>query len=105
MYPVEVTNNGSDVDTFDISVAGNAWTSTPDVASVTLNPGETAMVMVTVDIPATAVDGETDTVTVTATSQGDNTVSDSVDLTTTAEDDGVTPPTGYTIYLPVVIKP
>jgi hypothetical protein len=55
------------------------------------------MVWVTVHIPNDAGDGDMDMVTVTATSQNSGSTTDSVDLTTTAA------PSGYTIYLPVVI--
>ncbi len=83
-YTVWVTNTGNVADTYDLSVSGNTWPTTPSAASVTLDPGEGTSVTVDVDIPATAGDGDTDTATVTATSTGDGSVSGSTDLTTTA---------------------
>jgi uncharacterized repeat protein (TIGR01451 family) len=83
-YTVTITNLGNVEDTFDLAVSGNAWTTTLP-ASVTLDAGASTTFEVTVLIPLTAVDGEDDVATITATSQGDNTVSDETDLTTTAE--------------------
>jgi hypothetical protein len=96
-YTVEVHNTGDITDTYDLSVSGNSWTTMLSDSSVTLGPGASATVWVTVAIPGTAGDGEMDTATVTAESQTDGSVTDSVDLTTTAE------VSGYIIGLPVVI--
>jgi hypothetical protein len=82
-----------------LAVTGNNWNTTLSESSVSLNAGNSATIMVTVNIPAIATDGAMDTVTVMATSQGDGAVSDSATLTTTAVVTG--PPT---IYLPVFIK-
>jgi hypothetical protein len=98
-YMLEVMNTGNTADTFDLAVTGNNWNTTLSESSVSLNAGNSATIMVTVNIPVIATDGAMDTVTVTATSQGDGAVSDSATLTTTAVVTG--PPT---IYLPVFIK-
>jgi hypothetical protein len=98
-YMLEVMNTGNTADTFDLAVTGNNWNTTLSESSVSLNAGNSATIMVTVNIPAIATDGAMDTVTVMATSQGDGAVSDSATLTTTAVVTG--PPT---IYLPVFIK-
>ena len=100
-YTVHVTNTGNFTDTFDMSLAGNDWTTTAPM-SVTLGAGESAMAYVTVEIPADATDGEMDMVTITATSQGDDSVMADVMLTTTAE---IPEPTEYTSYLPIVVRP
>jgi uncharacterized membrane protein len=83
-YTIWVTNTGNVADTFNLDVFGSTWTTTPVSTSVSLDPGESASVTVDVGIPGNAGDGDTDTATITATSTGDTTVSDSVDLTTTA---------------------
>ncbi len=101
-YTVHVTNTGNFTDTFDMSLAGNDWTTTAPM-SVMLGAGETAMAYVTVEIPADAADGDSDMVTITATSQGDDSVMASVMLTTTASE--VPGPTEYTSYLPIVVRP
>lgn len=97
-YAVHITNTGSLTETFDLDIAGNVWTTTPDMPTVTLGINESSIVSVTVDIPIDANDAEMDTATFTATSQTDDQVSDSADLVTTA----VGP---QRIYLPVVLKP
>jgi uncharacterized repeat protein (TIGR01451 family) len=100
-YTVHVTNTGNFTDTFDMSLAGNDWTTTAPM-TVTLGVGETAMAYVTVAIPADATDGESDMVTITATSQGNDTVMANVMLTTTAVAE---PETEFKLYLPLISKP
>ena len=95
-YTLYVTNTGNTADTFDLSVTGNTFTTTLSDSSVALAIGESATVMVTVTIPTDAADGEIDMATVTATSQGDNVVTDSATLTTTAA--------VLKIYLPFIAK-
>jgi len=84
-YQLLVTNTGVATDTFDISAtAGPAgWVVTPSVASVTIDAGLSETIDVTVDIPGTALDGDSDTSQVTATSQGNPGATASVTLTTT----------------------
>jgi hypothetical protein len=92
-----VTNTGSATDRFSLVVGGNVWTTT--AASMTVGPliaGATGNVLVTVNIPTSVVPGAIDTVTITATSQGLDTASAAVTLTTTA--------IPYRIFLPVIIK-
>ncbi len=82
-YTLTVANLGNITDTFDLSVTGNAWDVQFEAVSVTLGAGEAADLMVDVTIPAEALAGEFDVATIAATSQGDDTVSDSSVLTTT----------------------
>jgi hypothetical protein len=85
VYALQVTNNGNTLDTFDVTVNGETWTTTPDqVQIVDLAAGDSTTINVAVDIPAGAAGGDSDTATVTVTSQGDNGQSASSDLTTTA---------------------
>lgn len=81
-YTLDVTNNGNTSDTFDVSVIGNAWNTYTDKPTVTLGSGESTQVSVTVEVPAGAVGGNTDTATVTYTSAGDLSKSDSDVVTT-----------------------
>jgi uncharacterized membrane protein len=85
-YSIALTNTGNIEDTFDIAYAGNDpdWLVEIPVTSFTLAPGESAEVLVRVLVPTGTPAGESDVVTVSATSQGDDTVSASVDLTTIA---------------------
>jgi hypothetical protein len=82
-YTLQVANLGDAEDTFDITASG-LWTTTVLDPVVTLPPSGVADVMVEVEIPLDAMAGDSDMATITATSQGDPTVSDTVDLTTTA---------------------
>jgi hypothetical protein len=99
-YTLSLTNTGNISDVFDISLTGATWTVDGET-SLTLGAGETAEFMVTVSVPAEASAGDMDSVTVMAASQGNDAVSDSVVLTTTAVIESVEPPT-YTIFLPLV---
>ncbi|MDA0243312.1 MAG: hypothetical protein OT477_07845 [Chloroflexi bacterium] len=83
-YTVQITNTGTTTDTFGLNVTGNGWNTEVSAASVQLVVGQTVGFVVAVDIPAGAMGGEMDTAVVTAVSQGDNSVSDEVNLTTTA---------------------
>lgn len=93
-YTVYLTNTGNTTDTFDLTLSGNAWATVVTPTMVTLPAGDHASATVMVTIAPTAMVNETDTVVVTATSQGDDTVSASVDVTTTA--------TIYKIFLPLI---
>ncbi|MCB0162619.1 MAG: multicopper oxidase domain-containing protein [Anaerolineae bacterium] len=83
-YSLDVTNNGNVVDTFDVSVGGNIWTTSAPTPVGPLTPGETAQINVVVTIPAEAANGSSDTATVTATSQASASTFASSNLTTTA---------------------
>ncbi len=76
-YSLTLNNFTEQAATFDVTVAGNAWTTTPNPAQVTLGPGASSAIAVTVDVPWA---GGADTATVTATGGG---YSDSATLTTT----------------------
>jgi uncharacterized membrane protein len=114
IYSVTITNTGNVVDTFDLLAAGNAWTTSLSAQAVTLAAGESHELLVTVSIPPGAADQGTDAATITATSQGDNTKTDSAILTTTAiaapvygialsEDDGLSGPVGGEVSYTIAI--
>lgn len=103
MYTFTLTNLGNNTDTFDVALSGNAWATTLSDTSVTLAPGASTDIMVHVTVDAAATDGDTDVVTITATSTTDSSASDSATATTTADENA--PPTGYTLYLPIIIRP
>jgi hypothetical protein len=101
-YIFSLTNTGDTTDTFDITLTGAVWPVT-GTTSIELGAGETTPFDVTVWVPADAEDGAMDSVTVTATSQGDETMSDSVVLMTTAVANSTEPPI-YTLFLPLVTR-
>ncbi len=81
-YTVHITNTGNTADVYDLVATGNTWMTTLSASSVPVNVGSTGAVMVSVEIPAGALDGATDMVTIQATSQGNGSETDSTDLTT-----------------------
>ncbi|MBN1886352.1 MAG: PKD domain-containing protein [Thermoflexales bacterium] len=83
IYQLTVSNTSTAADTFELSVTG-AWPSQPSPELVNLPPLGAASISVTVNIPATASIGQSDTAIITAVSQGDPEVSDTSMLTTTA---------------------
>ncbi|MBX3059383.1 MAG: choice-of-anchor B family protein [Anaerolineae bacterium] len=101
-YTVHITNTGNITDSFALDMSGNVWTTHVEPVTVTLAAGEGTAVQVTVHIPGDAANGDDDTVTITAVSDNDPAATASVDLTTTAS---VPVEPGYTIYLPIILKP
>ena len=97
-YTLRVTNTGNCTDTFDLSPSGGAWPVDLPRSVGPLAGSAGADVEVTVDIPATAADGDDDTVIITAVSQSDGTKSAGSVLTTTAV------VTCRAVYLPLVIR-
>jgi len=82
-YELEIENRGTLNDTYDLSITGDEWTYTYP-ATIAVDSGETGIVMLEVAVPSDANMGDTDDITFTATSQGDNTITDSVDIVSTA---------------------
>jgi hypothetical protein len=83
-YTLTLTNTGNVPDTFEITFEGNDWDVYLPETSFTLNPGASTAVSIHVDIPEDALAGDYDAVIVTATSQGDENLTASSTLTTTA---------------------
>ena len=83
-YSLMITNIGTMPDSFDLTASGQTYTSTLSTSLVTLEPSASAVFTVTVDIPPSAADQETDNVMITAVSQGDSTKTDTAVLTTTS---------------------
>ncbi|MCP4358514.1 MAG: hypothetical protein GY796_10905 [Chloroflexi bacterium] len=99
-YTVNISNTGNITDTFDLAVSGNMWPTAPMTTSVALARGSSTAVTFVVAIPSSATDGEIDTAVITATSQGDNSQTAATQLTTTA----VVTSSGFTIYLPAILR-
>ncbi len=86
-YRLTVTNESNVTDRYALQAVGNLWTTTLAVtATGDLAPQESRALWVTVEVPLTAADGQTDTVTIVATSVASPAVAASACLTTTAED-------------------
>ena len=82
-YTHSLVNTGNDVDTFDLShVSSQGWTVTYDTP-VVLNAWEETTVVVSVTVPADAVNNTVDSTTVTATSRANPGESDTTTDTTT----------------------
>ena len=97
-YTLTITNNGNVMDTFNIAISGESWTTTAP-ASVMVNAGASSTFAVAVTIPAGANDADSDTATVTVTSANDAGATDSADLTTTAVI------LQHYLFLPVIMNP
>jgi hypothetical protein len=100
-YILTLTNLGNVTDTFEITVEGNDWDVHLPETSFDLAVGASAEVLVHVTIPADAEDGDFEAVTITATSAGDDSVSASSVLTTTAF---VPEPDMFYLFMPIVIQ-
>ncbi len=97
-YTLTLTNLGNIEDTVSLAYAGNLWDVTLSHTEVVLPVGGSVDVTVTVTIPATAANLETDVVTVTATST--SLAEYTSVLTTTAE----IPVVYEYLWLPLVIN-
>ncbi|MCB2230797.1 trypsin-like peptidase domain-containing protein [bacterium] len=89
-YELTVRNEGIFSDDYNLSVSGNAWTTTifdasgttPISSTGTLVSGDSLMMMVSVEIPSSFF-GDADTATITAASTG-SAAAESLDLITTS---------------------
>ena len=70
-YQVRVTNQGNVADTFNVAVTGNAWPVNALAVIGPLAAGAYGDLDVTVQVPVTAMPGESDTATVSIASQAD----------------------------------
>jgi len=77
-YTVTIANMGNLSDTYDLVAGDNSgWSPTVFPASITVLPGTSENATLSVTVPMNAMGCTQDNVTVTATSQADNTISDS----------------------------
>ncbi len=81
-YTLQITNLGTVADTFDLDVSGNSWTTNLSTSSVMLAAGASTSFEAWVAIPGGAGANDDDSVSIEATSQGDNSKSDTAVLTT-----------------------
>lgn len=77
-YTVKITNEGDNAESYNLIASGTeVWSLSLSQNTVTLDPGESNSITLTVSILDTAATGTSNTVTVTATSQADQNVWDS----------------------------
>lgn len=103
-FTVKNTGNGTDTFTLTAQITGQMWTVTlykddngngvvdpgeNQVSSITLGINETANIIARVEVPPSAKAGDTATVSLTATSQYDNTVSDTDNSNITVVNDAL----------------
>jgi uncharacterized membrane protein len=101
-YVHTVRNTGEVVDGYEVTaVSSLGWLVTVKPTQLSLNPDESAQVMVVVNVPAGALPGAVDQTVVTARSTTNPAISDSVTDTTTVEE-GL--PTETTLYLPLIFR-
>ena len=83
IYNLTLTNTGESPDAYDLELI-SAWSAQVDWTPGALDPGESRLVTVTVQVPEDVMAGEMDLATITITSQGDSAQSAQTALTTTA---------------------
>ena len=83
-YILTLTNTGNAVDSFMVEAGESEWEVDLPETGFELEPGEGVEVIVLVDVPEDALAGDEDVVIITATSIGDESVSASSTLVTTA---------------------
>ncbi len=88
-YNLTILNQGSNNDTYDLSVVNNTWattffdaTGTNPITRISVSSGQSVNISVRVDIPSTASPGDYDFANITVTSQNDTNVSDTSSLVT-----------------------
>lgn len=96
-HTLSVTNTGNAIDTFTVTIGGNAFVTGAPAIVGPLSAGGSAPINVRVTIPPGAAAGTLDTANVKVTSQGDGTqrASANASLTTTV--------VWFSVYLPVVL--
>ncbi len=96
-YTLRVINAGLFTDTFDVSLSGQAWTTSGPATTESLAPGAQTDITVMVTIPPSALAQDKDEATITLTSQAEPDIFTAAKLTTLANTVygvNVTPPSG-----------
>ena len=82
-HTLVLLNNGAYTDDFDLDLSGHLWTTTIDSLTIdNLPPGDSVTLLLKVQVPLSAVLGESDAVLVTASSRTRPSRSDDITLTT-----------------------
>ena len=97
IFTAQVTNLGTQDDSFSIQVSSNSWPTILSTEKIgPLSPGQSGELLIQVTIPETAQIGEQDIAVLTATSQSDPSKLASATLTTRIKHPDV--------YLPIVSR-
>ncbi len=100
-HTLQVTNTGNTTDTFHLTISGSSWIASLPPVIGPLPAHTMSSYVVTINIPANAIIGTSETITITFTSEGDTDVSAKMALTTELNDrDG----SDGTIFLPIIVK-
>ncbi len=70
-YTLQLTNTSNTADTFDIAAGAHTWPVNAPISTGSLGPGDSAELIVTVEIPISAQDYQSETLVISATSQAD----------------------------------
>jgi len=103
VYRLPLTNTGTALDTFEVSLSGNSWPVSVPSTVGPLAPNGQAVLPVTISVPTLHLGGQfVDTVSVTLCSMSNSLVSTTMSLTTEGSSAGV----GLycDVYLPVVLR-
>ncbi len=68
VYTLRVQNTGNRQDTFDLDVGGGDWDYTLETDQITLNPGASELVGLTIESPSSVDYGDSEAITIGATS-------------------------------------
>jgi uncharacterized membrane protein len=97
-YTLSITNLSNIADTFVVTVSDYVWDTSTLSNEITLSSGQNVNIFVTVRIPDSAFNGQTDSVTITLVSKSDKDTQNSVSLKTTAQYQNLP------LYLPLIIR-
>jgi hypothetical protein len=96
-FTVQVTNLGTQDDSFSLQISGNSWQTIPTTNTIgPMSPGQSEELRIQVTIPETAQVGDQDTAVLTATSLSDPSKLTMVSLTTRINRPD--------IYLPIISR-
>jgi carboxypeptidase T len=96
-YSLQITNLGTQDDTFDLLVTGNTWVITYSLDPIgPLTPGGTSSLFVSINIPESAAIGDQDIAILNVVSRGDPSKFATVSIKTTARNSE--------FYFPTVVK-
>lgn len=100
-YTLTLTNLGNMNDVFNVSAGDHLWNTTVSPTQLQLISGDKGVIMVLVQVPQGAADGEQDSITITVTSSMDPNKYKSITLTSTAMQ---LPQVKYFTFIPDLYK-
>ncbi len=94
-YTIQISNSGSLTDVYTLTVGGNSWPTMLSSNLVALAPGETADVLITINVPQESLGGMVDIVVVQVRSDGDASENQAITIQTSVV---------YKIRMPIMRK-